>query len=114
MKQITAIGGGGFRNEKSNLKIEKYLLAQIKKEHPKICLLPLLCCLGTNPKNAAKFRPFLKLLPFPVSKPILGIYLPTMFSISFTVTGTRFLPSKRHPFGVINMASSMRMPPKFW
>ncbi|OGT07423.1 MAG: hypothetical protein A2X78_01035 [Gammaproteobacteria bacterium GWE2_37_16] len=40
MKQIIAIGGGGFRSEKSNLKIEKYLLAQTKRERPKICLLP--------------------------------------------------------------------------
>ena len=40
MKQVIAIGGGGFTDEKNNLKIEKYLLAQVKKEKPKICLLP--------------------------------------------------------------------------
>jgi dipeptidase E len=39
-KQIIAIGGGGFFNEKCKLKIEKYLLKQTKKKRPKVCLLP--------------------------------------------------------------------------
>lgn len=40
MKQIIAIGGGGFSSEGCNLKIEKYILAQAAKEGVKICLLP--------------------------------------------------------------------------
>lgn len=39
MKQIIAIGGGGFSSENCNLKIEKYLLAQSTNENVKICLL---------------------------------------------------------------------------
>lgn len=40
MKQIIAIGGGGFTSENPNLKIENYLLTQTKKDKPKICFLP--------------------------------------------------------------------------
>lgn len=40
MKQIIAIGGGGFSNERANLKIENYILVQSLKKIPKICLLP--------------------------------------------------------------------------
>lgn len=40
MKQIIAIGGGSFASKDSNLKIEKYVLAQAKKEKPKVCFLP--------------------------------------------------------------------------
>lgn len=39
MKQIIAVGGGGF-TEKGNLKLEKYILAQTLSESPKICFLP--------------------------------------------------------------------------
>lgn len=39
MKQIISIGGGGFTGEKPSLKIERYLLAQTQKSHPKICFL---------------------------------------------------------------------------
>src|SRR3990167_9390760 len=40
MKQIIAIGGGGFGRAERDLKIEKYLLSQTKKTCPKICFLP--------------------------------------------------------------------------
>jgi len=40
MKQVIAMGGGGFTDPQSNLKIEKYLLSQIAKDTPKICFLP--------------------------------------------------------------------------
>lgn len=40
MKQIIAIGGGGFTAPNSNLKIEKYLIAQTNKSNPRICFLP--------------------------------------------------------------------------
>jgi len=40
MKQIIAIGGGGFTDPSTEFKIEKYLLAQTGKTNPKICFLP--------------------------------------------------------------------------
>ena len=38
MKQIIAIGGGGFGREIKDLKIEKYIVEQCSKENPSICL----------------------------------------------------------------------------
>ena len=40
MKQIIAIGGGGFGREIKNLKIEKYIVEQSKSKTPKICFIP--------------------------------------------------------------------------
>ncbi|GAB4222779.1 MAG: Type 1 glutamine amidotransferase-like domain-containing protein [Gammaproteobacteria bacterium] len=40
MKQIIAIGGGGFTAFQSELKIEKYLLSLVNKAKPKIGFLP--------------------------------------------------------------------------
>ena len=40
MRQIIAIGGGGFGREISNLKIEKYILDQSSKSNPSICFIP--------------------------------------------------------------------------
>ncbi len=40
MKQIIAIGGGGFTKKGCSLALERYILAQTKKENPKICFLP--------------------------------------------------------------------------
>jgi dipeptidase E len=40
MRQIVAIGGGGFTQEKGALKLEKYILALAKKPDPNICFLP--------------------------------------------------------------------------
>ena len=37
MKQIIAIGGGGFGREIGELKIEKYIVKQSNKSKPKIC-----------------------------------------------------------------------------
>lgn len=39
-QQIIAIGGGGFTSPDTQLKMERYLLAQTKKTQPKICFLP--------------------------------------------------------------------------
>ena len=40
MRQVIAIGGGGFgRNQESNL-IEQYILDQTSKKKPKICFIP--------------------------------------------------------------------------
>ena len=36
MKQIIAIGGGGFGREIKDLKIEKYIVDQCQKENPSI------------------------------------------------------------------------------
>jgi dipeptidase E len=40
MKQIIASGGGGFTRKNSTFALEKYILAQTNKAHPKICFLP--------------------------------------------------------------------------
>ena len=40
MKQIVAIGGGGFGREIKGLKIEKYIVEQSKSKTPKICFIP--------------------------------------------------------------------------
>ena len=40
MKQIIAIGGGGFGREIKELKIEKYITEQSDKKNPSICFIP--------------------------------------------------------------------------
>ena len=40
MRQIIAIGGGGFGREIGELKIEKYIVNQSQKSKPKICFVP--------------------------------------------------------------------------
>ncbi|SFK46432.1 Peptidase E [Halobacillus dabanensis] len=40
MKQIIAMGGGGFSMEPENPLLDDYILAQVKKEKPKICFIP--------------------------------------------------------------------------
>ena len=40
MKQIIAIGGGGFGREIKDLKIEQYIVEQSKSKTPKICFIP--------------------------------------------------------------------------
>ncbi|TWT27151.1 Type 1 glutamine amidotransferase-like domain-containing protein [Planomicrobium sp. CPCC 101110] len=40
MKQIIALGGGGFLMEPNNPLLDSYILAQSKKERPKICFIP--------------------------------------------------------------------------
>ena len=40
MRQIIAIGGGGFGREIKDLKIEKYIRNQSKKKKPKVCFIP--------------------------------------------------------------------------
>lgn len=39
MKQIIAIGGGGFSMESENLLLDQYVLSQSKKDSPEICFL---------------------------------------------------------------------------
>ena len=40
MKQIIAIGGGGFGREIKDLKIEKYIVDQSTNKNPSICFIP--------------------------------------------------------------------------
>ena len=40
MRQIIAIGGGGFGRSIGDLKIERYILSQSKSNLPKICFIP--------------------------------------------------------------------------
>ena len=40
MKQIIAIGGGGFGREIKELKIEKYIVEQSNKKNPSVCFVP--------------------------------------------------------------------------
>ena len=40
MRQIIAIGGGGFSMEPDNLALDRYILAQAHKSEPRICFLP--------------------------------------------------------------------------
>lgn len=40
MRQIVAMGGGGFSMEPDNLLLDKYILSQAKNNFPKICFVP--------------------------------------------------------------------------
>ena len=40
MKQIIALGGGGFSMEPDNLALDRYIIAQTGKSDPKICFIP--------------------------------------------------------------------------
>ena len=39
MREIIAIGGGGFSMEPDNLVLERYIIAQTGKPHPKVCFI---------------------------------------------------------------------------
>lgn len=40
MRQIIALGGGGFSMEPDNPLLDLYILAQTKKQSPKVCFVP--------------------------------------------------------------------------
>ncbi|KGR80505.1 Type 1 glutamine amidotransferase-like domain-containing protein [Ureibacillus manganicus] len=40
MRQIIALGGGGFSMEPNNLALDEYILKQSNKKQPKICFIP--------------------------------------------------------------------------
>lgn len=42
MKQIIAMGGGGFSMEPDNPLLDQYILDQSGEERPKVCFFPLL------------------------------------------------------------------------
>jgi dipeptidase E len=39
IKQIIALGGGGFSMEPDNPLLDNYILKQVEKENPKICFI---------------------------------------------------------------------------
>ena len=40
MRQIIAIGGGGFSSEPENLALDRYILSAVTKSNPKVCFIP--------------------------------------------------------------------------
>ncbi|SFB99254.1 Peptidase E [Bacillus sp. OV322] len=40
MRQIIALGGGGFSMEPENLLLDRYIVAQVKQNSPKVCFVP--------------------------------------------------------------------------
>ncbi|RPK07486.1 Peptidase E [Bacillus subtilis] len=40
MKQIIAMGGGGFSMEPENLSLDQYIINQLERKSPHICFLP--------------------------------------------------------------------------
>ncbi|WP_246056192.1 peptidase E [Alteribacter natronophilus] len=40
MRQIIAMGGGGFSMEPKNLLLDNYILSQVKSDAPKVCFVP--------------------------------------------------------------------------
>ena len=40
MRQIVAIGGGGFSSEPENLALDRYILSVVTKSNPKVCFIP--------------------------------------------------------------------------
>ncbi|WP_449537759.1 Type 1 glutamine amidotransferase-like domain-containing protein [Ferdinandcohnia sp. Marseille-Q9671] len=40
MRQIIAMGGGGFSMEPDNLLLDRYIISQVKKDAPKVCFVP--------------------------------------------------------------------------
>ena len=53
MKQIIAIGGGGFGREINELKIEKYIIDQSSNKNPSICFIPT--ATGDDPQYIENF-----------------------------------------------------------
>lgn len=58
MKQIIALGGGGFLMEPENPLLDTYILAQAGKARPKICFVPTAS--GDSEKMVAAFYDFFK------------------------------------------------------
>ena len=61
MKQIIAMGGGGFSMEPDNLLLDQYVLAQAPYEFPKICFLPTAS--GDQDNYVERFYKAFKTLP---------------------------------------------------
>ncbi|MET3695840.1 peptidase E [Bacillus oleivorans] len=68
MRQIIALGGGGFSMEPENPLLDTYILKQSKKENPKICFLPTAS--GDSEDYISRFYSFFnkqQCLPFHLS-----------------------------------------------
>ncbi|WP_132945276.1 peptidase E [Tumebacillus sp. BK434] len=53
MKQLIAMGGGGFSMEPDNLLLDRYVLQQAGKDKPKVCFVPTAS--GDSPDYTARF-----------------------------------------------------------
>lgn len=61
MRQIIAMGGGGFSMEPDNLLLDKYILDQAKKDLPKVCFVPTAS--GDQTNYIERFYKAFKTLP---------------------------------------------------
>ncbi|KPB06272.1 Type 1 glutamine amidotransferase-like domain-containing protein [Bacillus sp. CHD6a] len=61
MRQIIAMGGGGFSMEPENLLLDNYILAQTKRDLPKVCFVPTAS--GDQSNYIERFYKAFKLLP---------------------------------------------------
>lgn len=61
MRQIIALGGGGFSMEPDNLALDLYILNQSNKENPKICFIPTAS--GDSEGYISRFYESFKTLP---------------------------------------------------
>ncbi|MGI8316391.1 Type 1 glutamine amidotransferase-like domain-containing protein [Halobacillus mangrovi] len=61
MKQIIAMGGGGFSMEPDNPALDDYILNQVDKENPKICFVPTAS--GDTDSYIERFYDFFKQKP---------------------------------------------------
>ncbi|WP_409276177.1 Type 1 glutamine amidotransferase-like domain-containing protein [Neobacillus sp. SCS-31] len=61
MRQIIAMGGGGFSMEPENLLLDKYILNQAKKDLPKVCFAPTAS--GDQTNYIERFYKAFKTLP---------------------------------------------------
>ncbi|WP_155594043.1 peptidase E [Lysinibacillus cavernae] len=61
MRQIIAMGGGGFSMEPENLLLDKYILAQVKNDLPKVCFVPTAS--GDQTNYIERFYQAFKTLP---------------------------------------------------
>lgn len=71
MKQIIAMGGGGFTRENPSLKLERYILAQTNKTNPKVCFLAQASA-EDNEYTLKFFETFLKLGAEPSKVSLFG------------------------------------------
>jgi len=61
MKQIIAMGGGGFSMEPENLLLDQYVLNQTEKSNPKTCFVPTAS--GESQEYILNFYRALSILP---------------------------------------------------
>ena len=72
MRQIFAMGGGGFSMEPENLLLDKYILGLSKKEKAKVCFLPTAS--GDSDKYIVRF--YSTYINLPCQPSHLSLFLP--------------------------------------